>query len=240
MAVNNSDDALRPQEDPYKLMILGEDIRRAYATAIDFFFANGELSVSVMKMACCECSHMTQAEYPDSRGGQHLMCQTEFHCRKEFRTSRITTLIARHLHSRLLMKMPSGGYNFFRVSCDGISIKAETDVHVDRQAKTMKQVRIRDMDNSDEGWAVVEVDDSECEVGEDNDVAGMKRACSRPSLLSSWESVNQTPPPLLHLSSGSHPFVQPRTSDIAPRAPMTRLANLSSAPLFSGPSTDRE
>ncbi|KAG9311848.1 CPSF A subunit region-domain-containing protein [Chiua virens] len=33
------------QEDPYKLVILAKDIRRTYATNIDFFFTNGELSI---------------------------------------------------------------------------------------------------------------------------------------------------------------------------------------------------
>lgn len=60
---------------------------------------------SMMKMACCVCSPMTQVVRsssesmqlfrrripdvdPDSRGGQHLMCHTEFHCHKECQASR--------------------------------------------------------------------------------------------------------------------------------------------------------
>ncbi|KIJ19055.1 hypothetical protein PAXINDRAFT_8404 [Paxillus involutus ATCC 200175] len=216
--------------------------------------------------------------------------------------------------------------------------KAETDAYVKRHTETMKRLRIRDMDNSDEDWGVIEDDDSGCEVEEDNVVAGKKlfvnrlpllsrrsqsrplspkkpllinmpqkgsamdevteaispgghilkrRARSRPVSLELLESVNQTPSPpasslpaasspqprrSLHSppvsfpsvnrnrmsiipnssspsncgspmprrrltgSSGPRPFVQPRTSDSAPRAPMTRLASSSSASLFFGPS----
>ncbi|KIJ15109.1 hypothetical protein PAXINDRAFT_99642 [Paxillus involutus ATCC 200175] len=35
------------QEDPYKFMILGKDIRPAYATSVDFVLANGELSIAL-------------------------------------------------------------------------------------------------------------------------------------------------------------------------------------------------
>ncbi|KAI9568018.1 CPSF A subunit region-domain-containing protein [Boletus coccyginus] len=76
------------QEDPYKLVILAKDVRRAYATNIDFFFSNGELSIvlndeeGVLRMFTYDPSD------PDSRGGQHLMCNNEFHCHKECRASR--------------------------------------------------------------------------------------------------------------------------------------------------------
>ncbi|KAG8216364.1 CPSF A subunit region-domain-containing protein [Butyriboletus roseoflavus] len=76
------------QEDPYKLVILAKDIRRTYATNVDFFFTNGELSIvlndeeGVLRMLTYDPSD------PDSRGGQHLMCFTEFHCHKECRASR--------------------------------------------------------------------------------------------------------------------------------------------------------
>ncbi|KAF8837869.1 hypothetical protein BDN67DRAFT_972360 [Paxillus ammoniavirescens] len=96
------------QEDPYKLMILGKDIRRAYATSVDFFFANGELSIAlgdedgVLRMLTYDPSD------PDSRGGQHLMCQTEFHCRKEFRTSRIIARRTKEDHEIPQAKLVAG------------------------------------------------------------------------------------------------------------------------------------
>ncbi|KIJ67624.1 hypothetical protein HYDPIDRAFT_174044 [Hydnomerulius pinastri MD-312] len=62
--------------------------------------------------------------------------------------------------------------------------KAETDLYVKRQAETMKRLRIRDMDNSDEDWGVIEDDDSGCEVEEDHDVAGRKLFANRLPLLS--------------------------------------------------------
>ncbi|KAI6169463.1 hypothetical protein EDD17DRAFT_1518938, partial [Pisolithus thermaeus] len=39
--------------------------------------------------------------------------------------------------------------------------KAETDAYVKKQAETMKRLRIRDMDNSDEDWGVIESGDSD-------------------------------------------------------------------------------
>ncbi|KAI6045987.1 hypothetical protein EDC04DRAFT_2888163 [Pisolithus marmoratus] len=39
--------------------------------------------------------------------------------------------------------------------------KAETDAYVKKQAETMKRLRIRDMDNSDEDWGVIENGDSD-------------------------------------------------------------------------------
>jgi len=76
------------QEDPYKLVILAKDMRQTYATNADFFFTNGELSIvlndeeGVLRMLTYDPSD------PDSRGGQHLMCHTEFHCHKECWASR--------------------------------------------------------------------------------------------------------------------------------------------------------
>ncbi|KAF9222710.1 hypothetical protein BS17DRAFT_708453 [Gyrodon lividus] len=62
--------------------------------------------------------------------------------------------------------------------------KAETDAYVKRQAETLKRLRIRDMDNSDEDWGVIEDDDSGCEVEEDNDVARKKLFANKLPLLS--------------------------------------------------------
>ncbi|KAF8555471.1 hypothetical protein OG21DRAFT_1496241 [Imleria badia] len=76
------------QEDPYKLVILAKDIRRAYVANVDFFFTNGELSIvlndeeGVLRMFTYDPSD------PESRGGQHLLCHAEFHCHKECRASR--------------------------------------------------------------------------------------------------------------------------------------------------------
>ncbi|KIM69381.1 hypothetical protein SCLCIDRAFT_1207782 [Scleroderma citrinum Foug A] len=75
------------QEDPYKLVILGKDVRRAYATSIDFFFANNELAIAthdedgVLRLLSYDPTD------PDSKGGQHLLCHTEFHVHKECRSS---------------------------------------------------------------------------------------------------------------------------------------------------------
>ncbi|KAG6369647.1 hypothetical protein JVT61DRAFT_14143 [Boletus reticuloceps] len=44
--------------------------------------------------------------------------------------------------------------------------KAETEAHLKGRAETMKRLRIRDMENSDEDWGVIEDDDSACEVEE--------------------------------------------------------------------------
>ncbi|KIJ63088.1 hypothetical protein HYDPIDRAFT_29778 [Hydnomerulius pinastri MD-312] len=96
------------QEDPYKLMILSKDVRRAYATSIDFFFANGELSIAlndeegVLRMLTYDPSD------PDSRGGQHLMCQTEFHCHKESRTSRTIARRTKEEHEIPQAKLITG------------------------------------------------------------------------------------------------------------------------------------
>jgi len=76
------------QEDPYKLVILAKDIRQTYATNVDFFFTNGELSIvlndeeGVLRLLVYDPSD------PESRGGQHLLCHAEFHCHKECRASR--------------------------------------------------------------------------------------------------------------------------------------------------------
>ncbi|KIJ07620.1 hypothetical protein PAXINDRAFT_90117 [Paxillus involutus ATCC 200175] len=48
----------------------------------------------------------------------------------------------------------------------------------------MKRLRIRDMDNSDEDWGVIEGDDLGCEVEEDNVMAGKKLFVNRLPLLS--------------------------------------------------------
>ncbi|KAF8834124.1 hypothetical protein BDN67DRAFT_1050501, partial [Paxillus ammoniavirescens] len=45
-------------------------------------------------------------------------------------------------------------------------------------------LRIRDMDNSDEDWGVIEDNDSGCEVEEDNVMAGKKLFVNRLALLS--------------------------------------------------------
>ncbi|KAF9235610.1 CPSF A subunit region-domain-containing protein [Melanogaster broomeanus] len=96
------------QEDPYKLVILGKDIRRAYATTLDFFFANGELSLAlsdeegVLRMLTYDPGD------PDSRGGQNLLCQTEFHCHKECRTARIIARRTKEEHEIPQAKLIAG------------------------------------------------------------------------------------------------------------------------------------
>ncbi|KAF8835418.1 hypothetical protein BDN67DRAFT_1015582 [Paxillus ammoniavirescens] len=61
--------------------------------------------------------------------------------------------------------------------------KAETDAYVKRQAETMKRLRIRSMDNSDENWGIIEDNDLGGEVEEDNFVAGKKLFVNRLALL---------------------------------------------------------
>ncbi|KAF9232741.1 hypothetical protein BU15DRAFT_90586 [Melanogaster broomeanus] len=63
--------------------------------------------------------------------------------------------------------------------------KAETDAYVKKQAETLKRLRIRDMDNSDEDWGVIEDEGSGCEAEEDNDVVvGKKLFAHKLPLLS--------------------------------------------------------
>ena len=62
--------------------------------------------------------------------------------------------------------------------------KAETEAYLKGQAETMKRLRIRDMENSDEDWGVVVDDDSACEAEERNNVAPKKPFSSKLSLLS--------------------------------------------------------
>ncbi|KAF8423703.1 hypothetical protein L210DRAFT_3653791 [Boletus edulis BED1] len=68
--------------------------------------------------------------------------------------------------------------------------KAETEAHLKGQAETMKQMHIRDMENSDEDWGVIEDDDSAYEVEEQNSVPTKKPLLNKLPLLSRW-SKNQ-------------------------------------------------
>ncbi|KAI6016186.1 CPSF A subunit region-domain-containing protein [Pisolithus marmoratus] len=75
------------QEDPYKLVILGKDMRRACTINADFFFTNNELAMTthdeegVLRLLSYDPTD------PDSKDGQHLMCRAEFHVHKESRCS---------------------------------------------------------------------------------------------------------------------------------------------------------
>ena len=62
--------------------------------------------------------------------------------------------------------------------------KAETEAYLKGQAETMKRLRIRDMENSDEDWGVIEDDDSACEMDERYDVATKKSLSNKFPLLS--------------------------------------------------------
>ncbi|KAH0827406.1 hypothetical protein J3R83DRAFT_4062 [Lanmaoa asiatica] len=62
--------------------------------------------------------------------------------------------------------------------------KAETDAYLKGQAETMKRLRIRDMEDSDEDWGVIEDGDSACEAEERNDVAAKKPFSNKLHLLS--------------------------------------------------------
>lgn len=62
--------------------------------------------------------------------------------------------------------------------------KAETEAYLKGQAETMKRLRIRDMENSDEDWGVIEDDDSACEKEEQRDMAVKKPFSNKLPLLS--------------------------------------------------------
>ncbi|KAF8452168.1 hypothetical protein L210DRAFT_3660183 [Boletus edulis BED1] len=64
--------------------------------------------------------------------------------------------------------------------------KAETEAHLKGQAETMKCLHIRDMENSDEDWGVIEDDDSAYEVEEQNSVPTKKPLLNKLPLLSCW------------------------------------------------------
>ncbi|KAG1848301.1 CPSF A subunit region-domain-containing protein [Suillus subalutaceus] len=96
------------QEDPYKLVTLAKDVRRRHATTVDFFFAGGDLAIAsedeegVLRLFAYDPSD------PESRGGQHLLCHTEFHSHKECRS---TITIARRTKDEQLIpqaKLMSG------------------------------------------------------------------------------------------------------------------------------------
>ncbi|KAG8213596.1 hypothetical protein J3R82DRAFT_10265 [Butyriboletus roseoflavus] len=67
--------------------------------------------------------------------------------------------------------------------------KAETEAYLKGQAETMKRLRIRDMENSDEDWGVIEDDDSACEAEERNNVGAKKHFSNK--LFLSRRSKNQ-------------------------------------------------
>ncbi|KAG6369594.1 hypothetical protein JVT61DRAFT_14213 [Boletus reticuloceps] len=61
--------------------------------------------------------------------------------------------------------------------------KAETEAHLKGQAETMKHLRIRDMENSDEDWGVIEDDNSAYEVEERNSIPTKKPLLNKLPLL---------------------------------------------------------
>ncbi|KAF8833561.1 hypothetical protein BDN67DRAFT_1054916 [Paxillus ammoniavirescens] len=104
--------------------------------------------------------------------------------------------------------------------------KAEMDTYVKRQAKTMKRLRIRDMDNSDEDWGIIENNDSGCEVKEDNVVAGKKLFVYRLALLSRRsQSRPLSPKPVcLELLESVHQTLSPPTSPQTANKPRSRTS----------------
>lgn len=62
--------------------------------------------------------------------------------------------------------------------------RTETDAYMKKQAETLKRLRIRDMDNSDEDWGFIEDVDSGCEDKEDRGMAGKKLFAGELSTLS--------------------------------------------------------
>ncbi|KIJ60383.1 hypothetical protein HYDPIDRAFT_32348 [Hydnomerulius pinastri MD-312] len=94
--------------------------------------------------------------------------------------------------------------------------KAETDLYAKRQAETMKRLHIRDMDNSDEDWEVIEDDDSGCEIEEDRGVAGRPlRPLLHLSPIRQLVELNDNPssPPV------AFPSVNRNRMSIIPNAP---------------------
>ncbi|TCD71004.1 mRNA cleavage and polyadenylation factor subunit [Steccherinum ochraceum] len=82
------------QEDPYKLAVLAKDIRQLPVTCADLFFADNRVSV----VSGDEEGVIRIYEYdphdPEAKGGERLMCRTEFHGQGEYRSS---YLIARRI-----------------------------------------------------------------------------------------------------------------------------------------------
>ncbi|CAL1708463.1 unnamed protein product [Somion occarium] len=75
------------QEDPYKLIVLAKDVCPVSVTQAELFFADGRVSI----VSCDEEGVIRLYEYdplnPESRGGQRLLCKTEFHGQTEYRSS---------------------------------------------------------------------------------------------------------------------------------------------------------
>ncbi|KAH8089926.1 CPSF A subunit region-domain-containing protein [Cristinia sonorae] len=75
------------QEDPYKLVVLAKDVHRHSITRADLFFADNRVSI----VAGDEEGVIRIYEYdphdPESKGGQRLLCRTEFHGQNEYRSS---------------------------------------------------------------------------------------------------------------------------------------------------------
>lgn len=75
------------QEDPYKLVVLAKDIHRISVTRADLFFAENRVAI----VAGDEDGVIRVYEYdphdPESKGGQRLLCRTEFHGQGEYRSS---------------------------------------------------------------------------------------------------------------------------------------------------------
>ena len=82
--------------------------------------------------------------------------------------------------------------------------KAETEAYLKGQAETMKRLRIRDMENSDEEWGVIVDDDSACEAEERSNVAAKKPFSHKLPLLSR-RSKNQLRSPRKPLTIKSVP-----------------------------------
>jgi mitosis inhibitor protein kinase SWE1 len=82
--------------------------------------------------------------------------------------------------------------------------KAETEDYLKGQAETLKRLRIRDMENSDEDWGVIEDDDSAYELEERIDV-GTKKPWSNKLPLLSRRSRNQLRSPRKPLTINAVP-----------------------------------
>ncbi|KAF9527699.1 CPSF A subunit region-domain-containing protein [Crepidotus variabilis] len=100
------------QEDPYKLVLLGKDIKRITVTSADFLFTDGELSIITGDEEGIIRVYEYSPQDPDSNDGRYLLLRTEFHGQSEYRTA---TTIARRTkddpeipQSKLLMGSPDG------------------------------------------------------------------------------------------------------------------------------------
>lgn len=102
------------QEDPYKMVVLGKDVRVLTAMTADFLFADSKLGIvtgdeeGVLRvyefdptgtflhsLPGADTCLLTPFIDPDSKSGQYLLCRTEFHTQSETRVGATVTMARR-------------------------------------------------------------------------------------------------------------------------------------------------